>query len=300
MQHSRVSLVCGGEGGEGERNEHSGKVRRERLRVPGGSSLTFKVRHSALPFTNTVLMGSSRIFVITVTVVVFGAVMLAVAGLGYQQEWWTLKTAFTLLKWAAWLGIAGAFLSVIGLAFVRPAGRHVLGFSLALVVALATVWMPWSWKQRAGGVPPIHDITTDTQDPPPFVAILPLRVNAKNKAEYGGDSVAAKQRVAYPDIQPVTMPVPPAEAFIRAKRAAEGMGWTMVATDSASGRIEATATTRFFKFKDDIVIRVRPADAVAGTASRVDVRSVSRVGGSDVGTNAARIRIYVKRLRAQS
>ena len=243
-------------------------------------------------------MGTSRLFVATFAVAVVGAAMLGFAGLGYQLEWWTLKSAFTLLTWAAWIGIAGAILSVIGLAFVRPAGRTTVGLSLALVVALATVWIPWSWKQRAGGVPAIHDITTDTQDPPSFVAILPLRAGARNPAEYGGDSVAAKQRTAYPDIQPVALSVPPPEAFARAKRAAESMGWTMVAADSASGRIEATAVTRFFKFKDDVVIRVRAADAGAG--SRVDVRSVSRVGGSDVGTNAARIREYVAFLRTKS
>ncbi len=242
-------------------------------------------------------MGTSRFLVAALAVVAFGAATLGVAGLGYQQEWWALKSAFTLLKWAAWIGIAGAILSAIGLAFVRPAGRTTVGFSLALVVALATVWIPWNWKQRAGGVPAIHDITTDTQDPPSFVAILPLRAGARNSAVYGGDSIAAKQRAAYPDIQAVALSVPPAEAFARAKRAAEAMGWTMVAADSASGRIEATSATRFFKFKDDVVIRVRPSDAGAG--SRVDVRSVSRVGGSDVGTNAARIREYVAKLRAQ-
>ncbi len=240
-------------------------------------------------------MATSRILLTTLVVVAFGALLLGIAGLGYQLEWWPLKTAFSLLKWAAFIGIAGAILSAVGMVLVRPAGRHTMGFGIALVVALATVWMPWSWKQRAGGVPPIHDITTDTQDPPPFVAILPLRANARNKAEYGGDSIAAKQLAAYPDIQPVALSVPPAKAFVRAKRAAEKMGWTMVAADSASGRIEATATTRFFKFKDDIVIRVRPADAGAGAL--VDVRSVSRVGGSDVGTNAARIRTYVAKLR---
>jgi uncharacterized protein (DUF1499 family) len=75
--------------------------------------------------------------------------------------------------------------------------------------------------------------------------------------------------------------------------AARAMGWEVVAADRASGRIEATDTTRFFGFKDDVVIRVQAAPG----GSRVDVRSVSRVGGSDVGTNATRIRAYLARLR---
>jgi uncharacterized protein (DUF1499 family) len=70
------------------------------------------------------------------------------------------------------------------------------------------------------------------------------------------------------------------------------MGWEIVAADSAAMRIEATATTRWFGFKDDVVVRIQPADS----GSRIDVRSVSRVGRSDVGTNAKRIRSYLDRL----
>jgi uncharacterized protein (DUF1499 family) len=83
-------------------------------------------------------------------------------------------------------------------------------------------------------------------------------------------------------------------AFRRAADAARAMGWEMVAADSAAGRVEATATTRWFGFKDDVVVRVRPD----GAGSRIDVRSVSRVGGSDVGANAARIRAYLARVAA--
>ena len=67
------------------------------------------------------------------------------------------------------------------------------------------------------------------------------------------------------------------------------MGWEIVASDPAAGRIEATDTTFWFGFKDDVVVRV----AAAPDGSRVDVRSLSRVGLSDVGTNAARIRKYL-------
>jgi uncharacterized protein (DUF1499 family) len=70
------------------------------------------------------------------------------------------------------------------------------------------------------------------------------------------------------------------------------MDWQIVSADTAAGRLEATATTRWFGFKDDVVVRIRP-DA---TGSRVDVRSVSRVGKSDVGTNAARVRTFLARL----
>ena len=88
------------------------------------------------------------------------------------------------------------------------------------------------------------------------------------------------------------MDATPADAFKRALQAARDMGWEIVAADAAAGRIEATDTTFWFGFKDDVVIRVE-AD---GAGSRVDLRSVSRVGVGDVGANAARIRAYLRTL----
>ncbi len=75
------------------------------------------------------------------------------------------------------------------------------------------------------------------------------------------------------------------------------MGWKIVDENQAEGRIEATATTRWFGFKDDVVIRIAPS---GGNGSRVDVRSVSRVGRSDVGTNARRIRAFLKKFAEAS
>ena len=144
-----------------------------------------------------------------------------------------------------------------------------------------------------GGAPPIHDITTDTNDPPLFVDILPLRAGARNSAVYGGSQVAALQQAAYPDIAPVDLMIAPAAAFAKALATANAMGWALVATDSSSGRIEATATTRVFRFRDDVVIRIRPRDG----GSRLDIRSVSRLGGRDLGKNASRIRKFIVHLR---
>jgi uncharacterized protein (DUF1499 family) len=143
--------------------------------------------------------------------------------------------------------------------------------------------------QQARRVPPIHDITTDLDRPPKFVAVLPLRAGAPNPATYGGSEVADAQRRSYPDIKPLLLGVPAGAAYSRALASARGMGWELVASDSTTGRIEATATTPWFGFKDDVVVRVRPE----GPGSRIDVRSVSRVGKSDVGANAQRIRTYL-------
>jgi uncharacterized protein (DUF1499 family) len=150
-------------------------------------------------------------------------------------------------------------------------------------------------------VPPIHEISTDLTDPPAFVAVEALRKSsdAVNPPEYvrqvkgpGGSiiDVTRMQRAHYPDIQPLQLAVAPAEALKSAQRAAQQLGWASVAYAPAEGRLEATDTTAFFGFKDDVVVRVRASDG----GSRVDVRSKSRVGLSDIGTNAKRVRAFLK------
>ncbi|HEV8714039.1 MAG TPA: DUF1499 domain-containing protein [Candidatus Binatia bacterium] len=216
------------------------------------------------------------------------------AGTGYRLQWWELRPAFTILRWAAYGGLVAAVLSLLGMLLARPGGPR-RGFSRALVgllVGLVVVGIPWQWWRKAQQVPPIHDITTDTETPPAFVAILPLRTGAANPADYGGPELAAQQRTGYPDLSPLTLQATPQQAFERALAAAHAMGWEIVAAEPAGGRIEATATTFWFGFKDDVVVRITPTDS----GSRVDVRSVSRVGRSDVGTNAQRIKAYLERV----
>jgi uncharacterized protein (DUF1499 family) len=174
----------------------------------------------------------------------------------------------------------------------RIRASHVPGLIAALVLGAGIAYFPWHWMQTAGAVPPINDITTDTENPPAFVAVIPLRAGAPVPAAYPGREVAAKQRGAYPDIRPLELALPPPAAFARALDAAKSAGWEIDAADAASGRIEATATTPWFGFRDDVVIRVT---AIA-TGSRIDVRSVSRVGKSDLGTNARRVRAYLAEL----
>ena len=123
--------------------------------------------------------------------------------------------------------------------------------------------------------------------------MLPLRADAPNTTVYGGPEIAAQQRQAYPDLQPVILPLAPQPAFDQALAAVNEVGWEIAGFNRQEGRIEATDTTFWFGFKDDVVVRLRPA--VGGT--QVDVRSVSRVGGGDVGANAKRIRNYLLELQ---
>jgi uncharacterized protein (DUF1499 family) len=237
----------------------------------------------------------SRIALSGFLVALIAGLGLLLAGLGSRLQWWEFRSGFTLLQWAAYGGLLAALLSLVGAIRARPGGPR-RGFALALVgllVGLVVVGIPWQWWQTAKRVPAIHDITTDTETPPLFVAILPLRAGAPNPAAYGGPEVAAQQRAAYPELSPLMLQAPPAQAFTSALAAARQMGWEIVASDPTQGRIEATATTFWFGFLDDVVVRITPA----GSGSRIDVRSVSRVGRGDVGTNAKRITDYLGRIK---
>ncbi|MGZ6210597.1 MAG: DUF1499 domain-containing protein [Syntrophales bacterium] len=227
------------------------------------------------------------------------AVLAALAAMlaGFATRWglWYFRTGFAILGWAAYAGVAAALVSLASAILTRPTTlrRGFLISIFGLLIGILVFGVPWCYWRTAQRVPAIHDITTDTENPPRFVSISPLRKNAPNSSEYGGSEIAAKQRAAYPDSAPAMLSIPLDKAFEQALAAARKMGWVIVDVNAAEGRIEATDTTFWFGFKDDIVIRVTPADH----GSRVDIRSVSRVGKSDLGMNARRIRKYLKELK---
>jgi len=217
------------------------------------------------------------------------AAMLAAAGFGARFGLWDFRLGFQLVRWSEYAGLATAALALIGLAVPRWRMGRVAVLAAALVVGLGVAYFPWQWFDSARRAPPINDITTDTDHPPAFVALLAARAGVSVPAVHPGAATAEEQRRGYPDIKPLEMSVPPADAFARALDAARSMGWDVVATDAAVGRIEATATTPWFGFRDDVVIRV----AATPAGSRIDIRSVSRVGKSDLGANAKRIRAFL-------
>jgi uncharacterized protein (DUF1499 family) len=225
---------------------------------------------------------------------VLGALSLLLAGLGSRWDWWDFRTGFVIFRFTLYAGLLVIVVVLAGLvlACLARTGRTILVslVSLALLVAVASV--PVGYLRGAGRVPPIHDITTDPDDPPRFVAVLPLRRDAPNSVDYAGPALAAQQRAGYPDLGPARFAAPPAVVLSHATEVARNLGWEIVATEPAEGRLEATARTRWFGFRDDVVVRVRPD----GSGSRVDVRSVSRVGRSDLGTNARRIHRFLTAL----
>ncbi len=238
----------------------------------------------------------TRFAKIVVTMAVLSGIAEALAGFGTRWGWWRFTVGFSVLAAAllcALLAVAGSF---ILLCRARAAGSRA-GFVLpvvAFLIGAAVATPPLYWIVTARRVPPINDITTDTADPPRFKALLAARGMDSVPAAYGGPQIAQMQKAAYPAVVPLILPPPPEKTYEKALAAAHARGWTIVAGDKQAGRIEATARTFWFGFTDDIVIRIRPE----GSGSRVDVRSHSRVGKSDLGTNAKRIIAYLALLKS--
>ena len=238
-----------------------------------------------------------------------GAVGLG-AALGYRTGLLGLGALVKGVQGATIGAAAGAVLALLALVLLVWAGRagqatrtgarrralRVAGGALVLnAVVLAP---PLSLVVQARGVPMIHDISTDTAHPPQFYAIVSLRGSASNALDYDPANAAEQQR-GYPDLAPLLLPAtPPAQAFAQAERAARALGWSIASAAPQEGRLEATDRTPLMGFQDDIVVRIRAGDG--GHGSVVDVRSASRVGVSDVGTNARRIRAFVQALQAQA
>ena len=222
--------------------------------------------------------------------------LLTLAGPGYRAGWFGLGTALQrMLTWGAYAGVAAVIAGLLAMAVSRGRGRALA--ALAILLGAGAVAIPWRLQQTAQAVPPIHDITTDTITPPQFVEAAARRqsLGVPNSLDYTED-VAQQQRTGYPDIQPLFLGVSPDDAYRRAMAVVSARGWEVLAADQAGHRIEATDTTRWFGFKDDVAIRV---SAIPNGGSRVDVRSVSRVGRSDIGTNARRIRGFLAELQNQ-
>lgn len=228
---------------------------------------------------------------------VVAVALLGSAPLGWRAGWWHFRfSLLTLLPWAGYFGIAAVVVSVLALLLGRsriPSWGAVVAV-LAFVAGGGVVYVPWHYNTVRHTVPAINDITTDIDNPPAFVALASAHAaEGGNPVAYPGAKFADQQKQAYPDIAPLILSLPPAAAFNKALDTARQMGWTIVKADDAAGRIEASEKSRWFGFTDDIVIRI----AAAGSGSRVDVRSASRLGRGDFGVNATRIRSYMGELR---
>jgi hypothetical protein len=232
-----------------------------------------------------------------------GSVLIALlAALGAGQGLWHFRIGFTVLRYAFFAAIAAIVIGIVGIALARRrrSAGLMLPNLLAVAVALAFVLYLGSLVMTAKSVPAIHDVTTNLDDVPQFSALKLREDNLDNipdekkpelKAMDPESRWKAVHREHYGDLKTATVPLQPADVIRKAGRLARDRGWEVAKIDTAAGILEATDTSRFFHFKDDVVVRARPA--ADGSGSLVDMRSVSRVGASDVGVNAKRVRAFM-------
>ena len=219
---------------------------------------------------------------VALALAVVSLALLLVSGLGVRAGLWPFRVGFGLFAGALIAGLAAAGTAAAGLMVPRIRSNAVPILVLSFFVGLASAAIPLEHIRRVKTLPYINDVTTDTEKPPQFSQPKPYESH-----------FAELQRLGYPELRALELAVPPAQALARARAAVQSLGWEIVAADEDAGRIEAVATTRWFGFKDDIVVRVAPS---AG-GSRVDVRSRSRVGRSDLGANARRIQDFLTAVR---
>ncbi len=227
---------------------------------------------------------------------VVAAVLVSVGALGHRIGVWSFGTGFVLLAGGAFLAVVAVLGGVAALIVAMRARRHAdrPPLYIALLIGGAIVVLMLAQISAARSAPPIHNISTDTADPPSFDIVIGLRGAQSNPVAYDAALLADTQRAAYPGVKPVASELSVDASFDRAVNVLNGMGLEVVNADRAAGRIEAVATSFWFGFKDDIVVRVRKK----GDGSVVDLHSVSRVGQSDLGINAQRIEEFINRFDA--
>lgn len=232
---------------------------------------------------------------------------------------WRFGLGTLIVEWGPRLLIGVLVLAlVILVATMAKAPRR--GWRSALVAilipALGLGYLAWV-RDRSADIPPIHDVSTRPNDPPAFssamlsrraeradsnpVVSLAVPVSTLEKyqgerfADMGDRTLGEIAAEAYPGVRPLVTPAAPATAFAAALAEARAQGWEIVSEDATGGTFDATATTFWFGFKDDVAVRVR----AEGSGSVIDVRSTSRVGLGDLGANAARIESYLAAVEGQ-
>jgi uncharacterized protein (DUF1499 family) len=223
------------------------------------------------------------------------ALLLLATGIGYQRGAFDLAQAYDLLRIGALLGISGAGLSIFFILWQRPLGLTLVVVTASALLGLVAFFLPYRQLLMMQQLPAIHDITTDPGNPPAFVAIARVRVSGQNPVTYDGPETAAQQRRAYPDIRSITFVQSQDLVFTEALASIEDLGWRLADTNPAEGRIEATVSSRWFGFKDDVVIRI----VATPNGTVLDMRSKSRTRQHDVGANARHIRVFINTLAAR-
>lgn len=202
------------------------------------------------------------------------------------------RTAFDFITWSVFLAIA-LFLAgtIIGFAKANSAPELARAARFASLLSLIPILILGNQLYKVRSLPAIHNISTDLVDPPAFVQVPELRGEGTNPLAYDPEQ-APVQQAAYPEVKSFVTDRSVSEMYARALEVAREFGWEIVSQDPDAGIIEATESTLLWGFKDDVVIRIRAQDG----KTIVDLRSVSRVGQSDIGANAKRIKRFLAEL----
>jgi fatty-acyl-CoA synthase len=244
-------------------------------------------------------------------------VWFAAAGFGHKFGLWSYSFGLGKMT-VAWgpilLGIAALFAVIaIIVNLIKAPRRGALVALAALAIPLLIFGRLAGFGQVVAALPPIHDVQTDWTDPIRFSeAVMVMRGADANPVQddpvvieaasarwpdAAGKRVADLQAGNYPQVQPILLTSTPERAFAGVLAAVEEQGWTVHTADREAGVIEATAETFWYGFKDDIAIRIRPVGEGPEAGSRVDIRSTSRVGLSDLGANASRIHDFSREIK---
>ncbi|WP_347564657.1 DUF1499 domain-containing protein [Alteromonas sp. 5E99-2] len=228
------------------------------------------------------------------TTAVVALLMVLLPGPLYKFNVLELAPAFSSFRFGVYVG-GVAFLLIITQFLFARSSMNIAVILAATTCVIVAVGIPVSMMKKAKGLPPIHDITTDVQQPPEFNWVLKDRADAPNPAEYLAGEVTKQQLDAYPELATQVFNASVDDVQTAATSVVNELGWTLVHSDTSLHTIEATEASFWFGFKDDVVIRIQGQDG----QTRVDVRSKSRVGRSDLGANAQRIRTFQSALSKQ-
>ncbi|MEX0589528.1 MAG: DUF1499 domain-containing protein [Xanthobacteraceae bacterium] len=208
------------------------------------------------------------------------------------------EVAYITLVAGLAVALLGVLIAVAAFVVIWNEGLRGLGRALAaLLIGVAVLAWPAFEFVRGVTLPAISDVTTDPSDPPRFLAVASARPSGANLVAYPGEGAAMRQRMAYPGVKPYEVEATPDEVFNAALSLVERRGWRVL--DSVTprggqreGRIEAVALTLIMGFREDVAIRIR----TAGSGVRIDMRSASRYGSHDLGSNARRIETFLSEL----
>lgn len=254
---------------------------------------------------------------------IFAVLWFAAAAVGTKLGLWNWQFGLGVMTitWGPMLLMAAAGISVLAviIALIKSPRKQALMLAVAaLLLSGLAFGRVAAFGAGAARLPPLHDIQTDWSDPvqpsdalvtereatgalnpiedAPVIAAAAdgrwpgmsgrLVSEVQEEAEFDTATHESPKDTPYPMLAPLVTAAAPDAAYTAALAAVESRGWTVVLADPEAGTIEATEESFWFGFKDDVMIRVRSDEMGA----RVDVRSTSRVGLSDLGANAKRIR----------